>query len=43
MKLEKLLSVLPLYYSDDKLPEIDIEKIEQDSREVTPGTFFCLY
>ncbi|MBC1520451.1 UDP-N-acetylmuramoyl-L-alanyl-D-glutamate--2,6-diaminopimelate ligase [Listeria aquatica] len=40
VKLEKLLSVLPLYYSDDKLPEIDIEKIEQDSREVTPGTFF---
>ncbi|EIA20301.1 UDP-N-acetylmuramoylalanyl-D-glutamate--2,6-diaminopimelate ligase [Listeria fleischmannii subsp. coloradonensis] len=39
MKLKELLRVLPLCHTDADL-DMDIKKIAQDSREVTPGTLF---
>ncbi|EUJ32074.1 UDP-N-acetylmuramoylalanyl-D-glutamate--2,6-diaminopimelate ligase [Listeria floridensis FSL S10-1187] len=39
MKLKELLSVLPLYYGTAEA-DLEIEKIEQDSRKVAKGTLF---
>lgn len=39
LKLKELLRVLPLCHTDADL-DMDIKKIAQDSREVTPGTLF---
>ncbi|GAB4072359.1 UDP-N-acetylmuramoyl-L-alanyl-D-glutamate--2,6-diaminopimelate ligase [Barrientosiimonas marina] len=40
MKLQDLLEVLPFYYADGDISEIDINTVKADSRQVTEGSLF---